>query len=174
MSVLSRFWEKVDKTDGCWVWIGAVSNKGYGNFWDGVNYVHAHRFSWQLHNGIIPNGLFVCHTCDNRKCVRDDHLFLGTNDDNMKDAVRKGRMASGDNHGLRKHPECNGVHLHPEVVRGERNGNAILTNERVFALRRMGKLTIAEKRRLAEEYGVGIGVIWSVLSGKTWKHLLED
>jgi hypothetical protein len=93
-SVTDRFWKKVQKTDSCWVWIGGLSHS-YG--WMGINSRHvlAHRISWELHNGPIPDGLYVCHHCDNPPCVRPDHLFLGTHDDNMNDKISKGRQGHG-------------------------------------------------------------------------------
>lgn len=86
-----RFWRQVQKTDTCWLWTGARSGAGYGQI--GINDVRifTHRFSWELHHGPIPAGLFVCHHCDNPPCVRPDHLFLGTPQDNMVDKIRKGR-----------------------------------------------------------------------------------
>lgn len=88
-----RFWPKVRKSDGCWEWTRATTTHGYGKFsvatavWD-----RAHRVAWKLTNGPIPDGMFVCHHCDNPLCVRPDHLFLGTHGDNMRDASTKGRM----------------------------------------------------------------------------------
>jgi hypothetical protein len=88
-----RFWGKVRKSKDCWEWIGARCRAGYGSL--GLSRsrkrISAHRFSWELHHGPIPESLFVCHHCDNPRCVRPDHLFLGTRTDNTWDAIRKGR-----------------------------------------------------------------------------------
>lgn len=89
-----RFWPKVLKTDGCWLWQAAKLPKGYGRIGIGGKYggyMLAHRASWELHFGKIPERMFVCHRCDTTSCVRPDHLFLGTQRDNMLDCHNKGR-----------------------------------------------------------------------------------
>lgn len=91
-SVEERFWNKVLKTDDCWTWTSAKSRKGYGLFWDGNKFVRAHRASYVLAFGPIPDGMCVCHHCDNPSCVRPDHLFIGTNADNVHDSIAKGRF----------------------------------------------------------------------------------
>lgn len=93
--VADRFWEKVTKGDGCWEWQGARIPHGYGNMTvPDHGHDYAHRISWQLHNGEIPAGLWVLHHCDNPPCVRPDHLFLGTAQDNVDDSIRKGRRTT--------------------------------------------------------------------------------
>lgn len=99
--IAERFWKHVRKTEGCWEWIGQIQSKGYG--WMELNLkrdeagkerrlrVRAHRMSWQLHKGNIPDEVKVLHTCDNRKCIRPEHLFLGTDKSNYEDAIAKGR-----------------------------------------------------------------------------------
>ena len=88
---MERFFNKVDKTESCWIW-NASLRYGYGAFKINGKVVGAHRFSWEYHFGKINNGLNVCHKCDNPKCVNPQHLFLGSNSDNMKDCYKKGRM----------------------------------------------------------------------------------
>lgn len=86
-----RFWKHVAKTEGCWEWTGSTSKKGYGKLNIGGVTKAAHRFSYEIANGPIPEKLFVLHRCDNPPCVRPDHLFTGTNEDNVKDMMKKGR-----------------------------------------------------------------------------------
>lgn len=91
------FWPKVEKTDSCWLWRGEITKDGYGRTGakkDGSTR-GAHRIAWELTNGPIPDGLFVLHKCDNPPCVRPEHLFLGTQADNRRDCVAKGRQPRG-------------------------------------------------------------------------------
>jgi hypothetical protein len=93
-SLEDRFRSKVDRSGGllaCWIWIGSTDTKGYGQLWKEGTQAQAHRVSWELANGLILGGLFVCHHCDNPPCVNPAHLFLGTNQDNMDDMTAKGR-----------------------------------------------------------------------------------
>jgi len=99
-----RFWSKVDKTGDCWLWTAAQNRHGYGDFYVSRTFhTMAHRFSWALHYGPIPEGLFVCHRCDTPLCVRPDHLFVGTTQDNMADMMRKGRHRHGTTNNERPH-----------------------------------------------------------------------
>jgi hypothetical protein len=86
-----RFWGRVDRSGDCWLWTGWRQANGYGGLRVKRQAHYAHRVAWTLVNGPIPDGLFVCHHCDNRPCVRPDHLFLGTARDNTRDSIAKGR-----------------------------------------------------------------------------------
>ena len=85
------FWSKVNKTLGCWIWKGYVTKGGYGTLTVNSITTFAHRFSWELHNGPIPYGLYVLHKCDNPSCVNPSHLYLGTQADNLVDMVQRNR-----------------------------------------------------------------------------------
>lgn len=88
---MKKFWNNVQRSDGCWTWSGARHERGYGRFRVGSVVHRAHRFAWLITRGDIPQGMHVLHRCDNPSCVRPDHLFLGSHADNMRDKARKGR-----------------------------------------------------------------------------------
>ena len=152
----------------CWVWIAYKYPNGYGYFSGLEGY--AHRASYVLYKGPIPKGKYVLHHCDNPSCVNPSHLFLGSQTDNMQDMIRKGRKGYTGVCGDR-----NGVHLHPEVIRGENNGFSTLTEKDVLEIRMLYKRTSYHKsnrQQLAIRFGVCGGTIKSVVGRKSWKHVL--
>lgn len=159
---VAKFWSKVHKSadpDACWTWTDAPEPGGYGLLRIGKRKFRAHRVSWILAFGDIPEGLCVCHSCDNPPCVRPDHLFLGTSGENTRDAASKGRMASGDRNASRLYPERRPV--------GERSKQAKLTWDQVNAIRT--RIAAGEaKRSLAREYGVSPVLIRLIWQGKAW------
>lgn len=92
-----RFWDKVKKTDGCWLWLASTAGKGYGQFPipGEQRCVYAHRLSYWLHKGPIPKGKQVCHTCDNPRCVNPEHLWVGSCAENLQDMKDKDRHLCG-------------------------------------------------------------------------------
>lgn len=160
--LVERFWSKVDRSDagGCWWWTGAGSRTGrYGVFSVSGRMWGAHRASWTLTFGPIPTGLSVCHRCDHPLCVRPDHLFLGTTAENAHDAQAKGRLASGERHSSRTHPERlargdrNGARKHPELLaRGERHGSRTRP-DRLARGARNGSVKHPELLRRGESHG---------------------
>lgn len=163
--VQNRFWSKVRKTtdDSCWTWQAGRSKNprgkpGYGCFYlgsrvDRTRRMHAaHRVAWELTNGPIPDGMKVLHRCDNVVCVRPDHLFLGTQGDNVKDMIAKGRKVA---------------------ARGSRQGSAKLTEEQVKQIRaayQKGSRGPSGAVALACKYGVTRGTITDIAT-RAWRHL---
>ena len=144
---MDRFFSKVHKTDSCWLWIAKwKDNKGYGRFHFRNKDWCAHRVSYVLHKGEIPDGMCVCHTCDNPGCVNPDHLWLGTVKQNIRDCKRKGRMNDR---------------------RGEKHPRSRLTKDDVIKIR-LSNLSLKE---LAENFNVTDGHICNIKKRVCWKHI---
>lgn len=143
------FWSKVDippNESDCWTWTHSTNGKGYGRFRFDNGQKSAHRFSYEFVKGPVPDGMVIRHLCHNRLCVNPKHLVTGTPKDNAQDAIDAGRF-----------------------TRGTVNGNSKLTEEAIVAIRRNAdKMTT---RELAMRYGVSIGTISSVRTGKIWRHV---
>ena len=152
-----RFWSYVVKPkmpDACWQWTAGLFVNGYGQFRAGTKKVKAHRYAWELTYGQIPEGLCVCHHCDNRRCVRPSHLFLGTQRDNAQDREHKGRGARGPN------PR--------KGLPGEGNPAAKLTLLEVCVIRRLGQ-NGETYHHLSEMFGVCRSQIGNIVRGTSWR-----
>lgn len=157
------FWSHVDKAGECWLWTARIGTTGYGAVSVLRNGFHrtfkAHRVAWELENGPIPEGKFLCHHCDNPPCVNPTHMFIGSHNDNMADAKAKGRMRWANTHARRIDPSL--------TVRGERHGQARLTLNDVEEIKRRyagGEL----QRVIASDYGVRQTQVSRIVRGERW------
>ena len=144
--IKKRFWDKVKKGDNCWEWLGAKARGNYGDFKVNKKNILAHRFSYQINKGKISKGLYILHTCDNPSCVNPEHLWQGTQLENMRDCHNKGRGA-----------------------RGKKIWNYKLKKVQVNEIRKKynkGKIT---QRELAKQYNVDSSHISNIINKKRRK-----
>lgn len=148
-TLVEFFWERVTPgaTDECWEWQGAVHDTGYGRIMLKKKGFYAHRVSYELHHGLLEEGLCACHTCDNRLCVNPNHLFAGTRDDNNADMRRKERH-----------------------VFGEKSPQAKLTEADVIQIRSLAKSGLSQ-REIGERYGVHRVHVGDIIQREYWSHL---
>lgn len=175
-----RFWARVDRRgpDECWEWTGYRLRLGYGRLTYHGRTTAAHRLAYAFAHGPIPEGLFICHRCDNPPCCNPAHLFLGTVADNNADMRAKGRHRTGDQHPLRLHPECcargdrSGARTHPERLRrGSAAGPAKLTDDQVRAIRTRWEQGGISQRVLGRAYGVSPSHISGIVHRRFWTHI---
>lgn len=163
--IITRFWSKVQRVGpgDCWNWTACRTKDPSGNLRYGLFGVYrknrlAHRVAYMISNGNIPDGLFVCHSCDNPACCNPSHMFLGTPDDNMKDKVAKGRQS-----------HC-GTRT-PNV--GETSPHAKLTDEKVRLIRSIYKQGHTTVKQIARDFGVAQSLIARVVRRQSWKHVVD-
>lgn len=151
-----RFWSKVIKTDGCWIWTGAI-DQGYGGIYHGMSKhagktnIRAHVASWILHFGPIPKGFCICHKCDVKTCCNPEHLFCATQGDNIRDAYKKGRIQHD-----------------PATLAGDRTPLAKLTWEQVHLIRSLWPNKCSQ-RQLAKRFHIARSNIFRIVHNMIWK-----
>jgi hypothetical protein len=147
-----RFWNfiKRGKKDDCWGWVGGKTKDGYGHFSVNKKSVLSHRFSYELHFGKIIDDMSVLHRCDNPPCCNPEHLFLGTQKDNMQDCKKKGRIYVPD-------------------ICGEQNGRSKLSYNKVNKIREIFLSKEYSQRKIAEKFNISFQSVWSICHGKIWK-----
>lgn len=169
----AKFFASVDQCESeekCWNWTGPKHTNGYARLAvgksGGPNFFvdSGHRFSWKLFQGEIPEGMQINHRCDNRRCVNPSHLFLGTQMDNMRDKIAKGRASCGEKHSLA---------TKIKTPRGSQNPTAKLVEAdipQILELAKAGKF----QREIAAQFGVSKTAIGYILRGRNWKHLTSE
>lgn len=142
-------WKYINKggENECWEWLRSCNTRGYGNISINNKMYKSHRVVYELIFGKIPVGMHVLHHCDNRKCCNPNHLFLGNNEDNIRDKIKKGRQS-----------------------RGERSNNK-LKEEQVLEIRKLYSLGNYSQKEIARKFGVGHTIIGSIVTRKKWKHI---
>jgi hypothetical protein len=154
---------------GCWEWTAARGRKGYGRMGISSNRTAlAHRVSWELARGPIPDGALVLHSCDNPPCVNPDHLWLGSFGDNYNDMVKKGRAvfrgATGERHPMRLYPEL------AESFRGEGNPCARLKEYEIITIRGLVAAGCSQ-RSVARAFNVTQTRVWQIANRRAWVHV---
>lgn len=150
----ARFWSKVIKTEGCWIWMGQKDKFGYGKFQYSIlskkHYLRTHQYSYLITHGTLSHGRYVRHTCDNPSCVNPDHLIPGSHQDNTEDMVKRDRQAKGSGH-----------------------ANSKLTEQSVREIRELHYLStlINKTKDIAIRYGVSTHTIRRIVSRRAWKHV---
>ena len=144
------FWSKVAKSEGCWEWQAGHFPNGYGCFTVKRKAHGAHRVAWTIARGPVPSGLWVLHRCDNRNCVRPDHLFLGTNQENIADKMAKGRH---------------------RALRGMERNQAKLRDADVRWIRLLASEGAISQREIAEAFGVSQMAVSNIKLRKSWRHV---
>lgn len=154
LELIERFHEKwnYNVENGCWEWIAATMGKGYGfiKIPKTRKQIGAHRLSYLIHQGDIPEGMLVCHTCDNVKCVKPSHLFLGTQSDNLQDMKNKDRHLKGD-----------------------RNSRSKLNDDIVRQIHKLSSEGLSQGK-IAKIFKLSQSTVWKILKGKRWVHIYDE
>lgn len=143
----------VDKTGDCWIWTKNTYKYGYGRLSIGKSkQIRAHRYMYEKTYGVIPNGMNVLHSCDNPRCIKPEHLFLGTQKDNVTDMMKKRRGGY-------------------KSFKGEEHSNSKLKDTDIIKIKEMWSSGLFLQREIAKELGISQQVISKIVNGIAWKHL---
>ncbi len=150
-NTLEDVWKYINKKyEDCWIWKGSISSDGYGRIVINHKIYRTHRLIYEMTIGKIPDGLLVCHSCDNPLCCNPEHLFLGTYKENTQDMISKGRKY---------------------LMNGELNNFSKLTEKEVIMIREIYSNGKYFQRELGEMFGVSKSAIYNIIHKITWKHI---
>lgn len=144
----ASFWDRTDRSGECWLWTGAQKPTGYGNLMVNKVFWLAHRYAYSQAHGPIPPGTLVCHTCDTPACINPAHLFLGTNAENQRDMVAKGRSTFGT-----------------------RSAGAKLNELKVLAIIAQWRGGMGTMKEIGGRFGVLATTVNEIVRGRNWGHL---
>ena len=150
-SVLDRILKRTEPMGECLFWTGCVNHKGYGRVLVDSKNRYTHRIVWSEHYGPIPDGMMVCHKCDNRLCVNVKHLYLGNQETNMADMVRRKRARNGS-----------------AIVRHEKHPSAKLQLKDVVKIREAYASGHTTQQMLADQFGISRGQVQKIVTGNAW------
>ena len=142
-----RFFSKVEKGDSCWEWVASKYHDGYGAYYFNGKQGRAHRVSWEMKNGEIPENMYILHRCNNRTCVNPKHLYLGTHQDNMNDLARAG------------------------TLKGIGHPSAKVTEREVRTIRHLWEKKIYTQIKIAEMFNISHKTVNGITTNTNWKHI---
>lgn len=161
--IKERFYDKIRKTNSCWIWEANKNNRGYGLIWDKTTQRKelAHRVSYRIHIGEIPKNKLVLHKCDNPGCVNPKQLFLGTHKENCEDKYKKGRA---------NHKSQSETQIRLGLNKGENHPSSRLTEKKIIEIRNK-KNDVLKTKEICEEYKISRSHYYAIINRERWAHV---